>query len=85
MSGEVISYIAITYLVGWWVAVLTVKWCFKRGKFKSFLHTPWGNPDETAVWSVIFFWPIILLFLIVFPILLLLDNVLCKLTNFIVK
>lgn len=80
------AYALLIYVIGWWLAAIAVKGCFKTNTFYNFFHNPWsGKPDEYSIWIAIFFWPVLLLFLLLIPFMLLLGWVLDKVTVFITK
>ena len=80
------AYVLLIYVIGWWLAAIAVKWCFKTNTFYKFFHsTLTGKPDENSIWVAIFFWPFLLIMITLIPFLMLLGWVLDKVTTFVTK
>ena len=80
------AYVLLIYVIGWWLAAIVVKWCFKTNTLYNFFHSSWsGKPDEYSIWTVIFFWPFMLIFILFLPLLMLIGWVMDKMTVFITK
>lgn len=80
------AYVLLIYVIGWWLAAIVVKWCFKTNTFYNFFHSPWsGKPSEYDIWVSIFLWPCALIIILCFPFLLLLGWVMDKVIIFVTK
>ena len=80
------AYVLLIYVIGWWLSAIVVKWCFKTHTFYNFFHSSWsGKPDEYSIWMVIFFWPFILITILLLPFFMLIGWLLDKVTAFVTK
>ncbi|QZI79235.1 hypothetical protein PQC43_gp104 [Escherichia phage vB_EcoP-101114UKE3] len=80
------AYVLLIYVIGWWLAAIVVKWCFKTNTLYNFFHCSWsGQPDILSIWTVIFFWPFMLIFIFFLPVLMLIGWVADKLIIFLTK